>query len=113
MREALQLTFKVVRDKSIKEAMVFTVYFAIFLLIAFEVSRPHVIAQSCPFWTHVPKCVCMLFVILYEIACAACVFCRHSALALASQPVQLWNGEIASASNLTLNGWFSSNDIGE
>lgn len=46
MRETLQLTFKVVRDKSIKEAMVFAVYFSIFLLIVFEVRRQSVSLRS-------------------------------------------------------------------
>lgn len=37
VREGLQLTYKIVRDKSIKEAAVFCVYFATFLLISYEV----------------------------------------------------------------------------
>ena len=37
VRELLQLQFKIVRDKSIKEAMLFGLYFAVFLLIAFQV----------------------------------------------------------------------------
>jgi hypothetical protein len=37
VRELLQLQFKIVRDKSIKEAMLFGLYFAVFLLVAFQV----------------------------------------------------------------------------
>jgi hypothetical protein len=39
VRELLQLQFKIVRDKSIKEAMLFGLYFAVFLLVAFQVRR--------------------------------------------------------------------------
>ncbi len=37
VREMLQLQFKIVRDKSIKEALLFGLYFSVFLLIAFQV----------------------------------------------------------------------------
>jgi hypothetical protein len=40
VREGLQLIFKIVRDKSIKEALLFALYFGVFLLISFEVWCP-------------------------------------------------------------------------
>jgi hypothetical protein len=37
VREGLQLLYKIVRDKSIKEALLFMAYFGVFLLIAYAV----------------------------------------------------------------------------
>lgn len=62
MREGLQLQYKIVRDKSIKEALLFAVFFSIFLAISLEVrcARPPLLplAPRCDAYRVCIPCSC-------------------------------------------------------
>ena len=87
VREGLQLLFRIVRDKSIKEAILFGIYVIIFLLISFQVCA-------------LPRS--------HRVPCAAGVLTPLIPCAL-----QLWDAHSAFLQNDALNNIFVRGNFGE
>ena len=92
VREGLQLFFKIVRDKSIKEAIVFAAWLIVFLLISFAVQR-------CPCRISCSRCLC-------------CVLCTLASEAYV-RVQQLWDAHLAYTQNTALSNNFITQNIGE